>query len=493
MKKNLLIASLLCGATVLSTSCNDGDVNLEYEGYSTVCYIEQYGLQEVEYFNIGNDVVFTTIIGKGGTDPDMASKVTLSVMTDEELNRYNVTNNKELVTLPAEWYSFTSEYELTAGESKKEVQIVFKSGLAESGLDFDAIDYVLPLKITNSSGSLDDEKNQLILRPVITTPKITPETPGLQNTISIYEGFGEDYTKDMNVRMGLNVLNDNWAFKVEIETDRKVMQEYVDRFNASDESEGKQYILMPEGSYTMTSTLDYPTWITWRDVEVEIKATNLYAGTDYILPVIPKSCTGMNFKIDSESVAYIPVTVSNQIDLAGRLTSNAEEYGGDAKMDRLMDGVKNNIGDQYLWQSMYAYPSEQKPNIKFDPNYGVYVDIDIAGITAQTMNLNVFASAGNNYPKEMKVYMGADENSLSKVAGTTNAYPSFQGNGENKWSTGEIILSPESDYKIIRLALLKNKNGNDMCGDLGWWLPDGYTSWYCNNIGMIELELFGYK
>lgn len=487
MKRNLLFILSLCGTAAFLPSCDDGDTQLDYPEYTTVCYIEQYGLQEVDYYNVGQDVVYTTSIGKGGTDPNQPSRVTLEVMSDEELNSYNVENQTEYAVLPADYYSFTPEYELTSENPKQEIQITFKKELGTSGLDFDAIDYILPIRITNSTGSVNDEKSELLLRPIIMTPTVSVETPGLwSEPVSFHRSVDADYTLTVQPRIGIDVLNDNWTFQAGIERDRSRLQELVDRFNASSEAEGKRYLLLPEECYEIPATLDFPTYMTYEPLTVTLKRGTLYEGVDYLLPIVPESCEGMPFEVNTEDACYIPVTVNDelpQVGLSGKLSTNAT--GGESDVARLCNGIRN-VGN---WQTIWNTSGTEKPTIKYDDIYGVYVDIQNAGLTS-IMNLNMYVFAQNNYPKKVRIYAGADESSLTEIASTDQAYETFNTDSEHVWSTGEINLAGKAT-DIIRISLLTNKNDGDLTGDLGWWQSG--STWYANvNVGLSEIELFGF-
>lgn len=490
MKRNLLFILSLCGTAAFLPSCDDGDTQLDYPEYTTVCYIEQYGLQEFDYYNVGQDVVYTTSIGKGGTDPNQPSRVTLEVMSDEELNSYNVENQTEYAVLPADYYSFTPEYELTSENPKQEIQITFKKELGTSGLDFDAIDYILPIRITNSSGSVNAEKSELLLRPIIMTPSVSVETPGLWSIpVSFHRNVDKDYTTTVKPRIGIDVLNDNWTFRVGIENDRSRLQELVDRFNASSEAEGKRYLLLPEECYEISTTLDFPTYMTYEPLKVTLKRGTLYEGVDYLLPIVPESCEGMPFEVNTEDACYIPVTVNDelpQISLSDKLSTNA--IGSETNVSGLCNGIKDKGDWQTIWQ-ISKNESPQEPTIKFDETYGVYIDIKSTNISF-AMRLKMYAFASNNYPKQVKIYAG-EEGSLTEIKSTDQAYEDFNSPSEHVWDTGEIKLEGKPTG-IIRIALLTNKSNGKLTGDLGWWNWEDNNAWAANvNVGLSEIELFG--
>lgn len=66
MKKNIYITSLLCGwMAFATTSCEDpGEVHFDDDSFSSTLYLKDNGLQEVDFYNVNKDLIFSTIVGK---------------------------------------------------------------------------------------------------------------------------------------------------------------------------------------------------------------------------------------------------------------------------------------------------------------------------------------------------------------------------------------------------------------------------------------------
>ena len=87
MKKNIYITSLLCGwMAFATTSCEDpGEVHFDDDSFSSTLYLKDNGLQEVDFYNVNKDLIFSTIVGKGGTDNDIARTAAVRLFTQEEM------------------------------------------------------------------------------------------------------------------------------------------------------------------------------------------------------------------------------------------------------------------------------------------------------------------------------------------------------------------------------------------------------------------------
>lgn len=485
MKRYKLAILLLCGMAVFLSACEDGDTSFkEYEGYEQIYYMEMYGFSTVDFYNVGKDSTYYLPVGKGGTDSNASGYVHVDVMTDAELQEYNALNLTSYEMLPEKFYSVMPDYELTPEKPVENIHVTLKKEIASGELDFTSRSYVLPLKISSTTGSVNENQSSLLLSPVLVTPTIAMDEAGIGQTINFFAGSTSSTSQSMKLSAGLDMTNKGWQFVLKMQTDRNKLQELVDRFNRSEEAEGKRYLLLPADCYEFpTDGLAYSEIHSRRYFEVTIKRGDLIAETDYLLPVVPAACEGMPFNVNEEEVYYIPVRVGSQMGLQGRLSSNCT--GGDSNINLLTDGIYTSEAGS--WQSIWYKSSSSKPEDLYDPTYGVYVDIDVSDATLEEVELKLFAYAGNNYPHHVKIYAGQDASSLHEKKNIGQAF-NYTGDSQNECLI-DLDFTGESP-KLIRIALLTNKNNGDLCGDLRWW-NNGGTNWYATvNVGLIEVELF---
>lgn len=488
-----MIGIMACGMAVSLPSCDEEDTptapDSEQPGGEETpkekeefFYIEseKCGVRTVTFLNQNQDVKYSFDIWQGGEDTRNEATVSLAVMTAEELTQYNTANGTDYTAiLPKDCYSFTADYTgFTEETLKQTAEITFK---AKTGsLDFATTEYVLPLKLSaaDEKVKIDENRNIIILKPSVSTPLVTFREIEVE-PYTIYKGQEEEKSYGFDVMLDRDNLG--WDFMVETETNEAKLNTLVTAYN---ETNATTYSLLPAANYTI-GELQFTGNEMQKKLTVTIKdIASLTLDKNYLLPVALKSCEGMPFNVDTEKVIYIPVNYLSlpQVTLTGKISTNCTGDGKNA--DLLIDGQKNST----KWQSIWAKSSAEKPTDRYDATYGVYIDIKDAPIT-QTMRLDLFAYAQNNYPTQIKIYCGTDQNSLTELTEINNPF-NFSSDSVNKNATEDIDLTGKSTG-LIRIALLQSKKGGSLTGELGWWKSGSW--WYNNiNVGLSEIELYGY-
>lgn len=489
-----MIGIMACGMAVSLPSCDEEDTptapDSEQPGGEDTpkekeefFYIEseKCGVRTVTFLNQNQDVKYSFDIWQGGEDTGNEATVSLAVMTAEELTQYNTANGTNYTAiLPKDCYSFTADYTgFTKETLKQTAEITFK---AKTGsLNFATTEYVLPLKLSaaDKKVKIDENRNIIILRPSISTPLVAFMGDLEAEPYTIYKGQEEEKSYEFDVTLDRDNLG--WDFTVKTETDEAKLTTLVTAYN---EANATTCSLLPAANYTI-GALQF----TGNDMQKQLTVTikniaSLGLDKNYLLPVVLKSCEGMPFNVDTEKVIYIPVNYLSlpQVALKGKVSTNCTGDGKNA--DLLIDGKKDNT----QWQSIWGKSSTDKPTDRYDATYGVYIDIKDVPIT-QTMRLDLFAFAQNNYPTQIKIYCGTDQNNLTELKEISKPFD-FSSDGVNKCTTEDIDLTNKSTG-LIRIALLQSKNGGSLTGELGWWKSG---SWWYNqvNVGLSEIELYGY-
>lgn len=466
MKRNIYLASMLCGLIALSaTSCdNPGEPQFENDEFTSVLYLRNSGQVEIEFYNVNEDVTFSTAIGKGGTNPAITRNATLTVFTQDEMDAYNKENATNFVMLSSDYYEFDKDHVFDKSTESQNVNITLKAGIGT--LDHNK-QYVLPLRLNSSEYSVKDDKSTLILLPKVFTPTVSLGTNGLLAPInfSIYDNTVT--TAQCALTLNLDAANSKWNFALIYETDKEVLESKVAQFATES---GKEYTLLPTENYTLPTT-DFNAESN-KEVYIEINRTGLSAG-DYLLPVILKDITGMPFNVASDKICYVHVRVSNKI------TLNINDlYANSNENDQSLPAIINGSIDDNGWQSMWYAADLAKPIC--DPQYGIYIDIKNIKDISKIARLVLSIKTTHNNPKYIQFYAGSSENDLKLIHENENCFPD---SGSKKvYDTGNLVTSKIS---MIRIALITNAKNNDMR------TLEFYSGNYIYNVALSEIELYG--
>lgn len=486
MKKIYLFASLLLwGMMFLSTSCKDGDTSFEDDEFSTIFYMDTYGLQEVTFPNLGtasNDVTYSFTIGKGGTNPNTAGEVSLIPFTEEEFEQYNKDNLTQLILLPEKYYTYTDKLTLSPESPKQTVNILLKKEISIDGLDIEGKEYAIGLNMKSQNGSINNEQQNIIIKIKANTPSLSITNTGLLGEIRFYTGLAADDYKTFNLPIKLNQANNNWNFKVKLVTNREKLEALVNEYNLQKLPE-IPYKLLPEECYELPE-LSFSGDINTIDAPIKIIRGTLVDDEPYLLPIMLETCEGMPFTLD-KAIGYIPVKVISTlpkqvINVSDIILNNTQDVNSNSNL------VDNDYTNK--WESLWMTQQDPRGNLTnlFDPQYGVYFDITNIDISNQ-IKVTLWANAANNYPKKVKIYTGTSSDNLTLLEETEDAFPDF---GNEKSWTHEKSLTQRTT--IVRIAILSSRNGEDLTQPATVYEQDGGWYWVTKNVGLSEIELWGY-
>lgn len=490
MKKNILLTGLfLCAIGLSLPSCSDEDTPTipEPEGEETQTLVgekfyignNRYGIQIVNMLDQGEDMKYTFELIRAGKHIDPEETVTLNVMTPEELAIYNSENMTDYVLLPEDAYAFTAEYKGFSVETPKQTaEITLKASIAD--LDLDATDYVLPLRLSASAAEVDEERGELILRPVVTRPTVY-FMGNLNAEVNVYKDDASNPVSPSEFSMILDRDNQGWEFSVEFERDETALQTLVDEYNTQNST---SYTLLPSTNYTLSEanfTADNPT------PTLSVSYQNLNSLTldqEYLLPIKMKECTGMSFGVD-DRIIYIPVKVFNllKISLTADNLWTISEAASDQSKEQLVDGDPTTFY-QSIWAKGYGtiYSGDGSVN---DPTYGIYIDIDLNG-TVLSKGVRFRLSLPDNqdiYPKKTSFY-GWNGTEWTLI-GTVDDFFEITGDETYPYSKEEEFKLTASISKL-RIAFETNGAGYNLKENILYW-----DSYY-RNVKCSEIELWGY-
>lgn len=481
MKKNLYITSIFCGIMVLAaTSCeNLGEPQFEDDQFSSTLYLKDTGLTEIEFYNINQDLTFTTSIGKGGTAPEVLRTAAVRVFTQEELDTYNQENDMQYVTLPADCYTFDKQYNFEQGIEKRDLTITLKAKIGE--LDTD-IDYVLPLKLISDTHSVNDDKRQLIIKPNIITPQVMLRNSGLQEKLSVHSKNQYLQSATFTTMVKLGMPNNGWTFTAKLESDLDALHFLVDQYSIQT---GKIYKLLPASMYTLPE-LTFTNVENEKELEVPIQYVEGIKEGEYLLPIVLKEIEGKPFEINN-TPCYVLVDVTSEGIQIKIEKSDISAISSATPIERLIDG---GIGEGKFWESQYGNAEEGKTYT--DPTYGIYIDIvNFNQRITQQMTIKLSAYAAHTRPTSLAIYAkkaGNDE--WVQIQEPVTPFPNAKEQSQYLLKLDgnhikEFTFNDCGEITAIRIALLKSKNYGDLTKTVN-------TGESIPLVGLGEVEIFGY-
>lgn len=473
MKKNLYIISLLLGLTAFSSACNDGDTIFEVDEYTSVVYLKNNGITEVEFYNVNEDVKFTTSINKGGTNNNATGEVELVVFSEQEMDNYNKATGSAYKILPKEYYTLPSHYVFDSKEMYHSLEIVLKKNVGE--LNHKQNTYVLPIQLISKDCTVNKDKGQLLLKPTVITPEITLKKIGKQPAIEFAVDDVNNKTATVKIPVTLNVDN-KWDFSAIFEQDEAILTSSVQQYA---EVQGEKYTLLPQTSYSFNESLTFRSDELTKDLTINLDRKELGRG-EYLLPVILKGCQGMPFTVSS-LVCYIHLKITRELPQIAltidQLSTNSPQKNpGNNLFSCLLD-----TDPSTEWQSQW-WKDDGAAKPKHDPVYGVYVDINLKTPISSFMAFQYRTKSGHNCPGHIQIYVGTTSGDLELL----KEYSGLPQAKDTPFKTPDLDISDKGAIKLVRIAIIKNIAGGDLKGQV--WDNNNC----CPNASLAEINLFGY-
>ena len=340
MRKNTIC---LAGCLILLSACNNSKYDLENlvpQEYHKILYVNNSGKQEMTLYDTGENYTYTLSVIKSGSDPEEVDQL---YSTPEAVN-YKVLS-EESFSLETADLVFTSE------DHSKSVNVSVNSTkvkeLIESNPD---AKWVLPLRVTSQTDSVNAEKNELFLQ---ITGVVTPNIGFFVQNEEVKEfPFGEVPSITEEIEIGLDTEN-KWELSCELGVETA---DFITEYN---EENGTVFQAMPEGSYSFAESLSLPAGTTTSKVSVTIDGSKFTTPGDYILPVKIKSVS--QFEVSATMNIY-PVKIrimAKELNRTGwTATANSEETTGEGS-----NGAANKVLDGDLgtyWHSIWQNGSGQR-------------------------------------------------------------------------------------------------------------------------------------
>lgn len=356
----------LAGCLMLLGACNNSKYDLENlvpQEYHKILYINNSGKQEMTLYDTGEDYFYTMSIVKSGSDPTQAANVKINVLGQEEIDRlYSIPEGVDYKVLSEGSFSLeTSDLSFSSEERLKSVNISVNSAKVKALVEnYPDAEWVLPLKVTSLTDSINSEKNELFLQIRLSVP--TVGFTNLEDKIKTFELGEIPSTIREELEIGLSTEN-RWDISCEIQEDVNLIGTYNSEY-------GTSFQMMPEGSYSFSKSLLLPNGTTTSKLDVTIDGSKFTALGDYMLPIRIKDVSRYAVSADND-VYWIKIRirmVTEELDRTGwTATADSEETDG-------ADETANKVLDGDLSTHWHSYWSNIDSSQKADLPYEIIID-----------------------------------------------------------------------------------------------------------------------
>lgn len=447
MKKRIIFASFV-GLLVLGASCEDKrDEGLS--DYAASMYFRNSDTQEQDCYITGDPTNYTVSVVKAGSDLSALADASVSLMSEAQLEVYNDDNVTNYSLLPTNCYTLTGDLNLNfvSDDLYRTFDVVFDP---EKIYDLPSANYVVPF-VLNSSKTVNEKKNVLLVKPNAIVPAIYFEKSGF-STASLSKDGPDQITLELPV---IIPMANKWDFDCTIKVDK----ELLDAYNAEHHT---SYQMLPADAYTINSTFKFDMGTTVTNNDITVDKTKLSMG-EYVLPLELAECTQPYFQIEKEknvclfSVIYTPAEIPLTL---GMLSSNATHDGDGTGLAGLFDGRASGKH----WHSNYS-------GQVLDPVYGHYIDFKLPN-AIQFFAFDYWArfENANGAPTKVVLYTSNDGTTWNKLADVNMKLTS--GDGEYNSS----VFKSEGAFSYLRFSVTESNAGNVTTG----------SYWNCG-----EMKIYG--
>lgn len=343
MKKHKLITAALLLSVGTFFSCEDG---LKDNLTESKVYLVSSGLQEFEIYKTGTPSTYQLAIYKSGA-VETSCTASVDLCSVDELEAYNTQNETEYKMMTNACYEITSSsvsFDADRKDVNRVVDIIFKpEAIEELGIG----NYVLPVKLTEASIGITNDKAMVILAPTVIEPMVYFASSGAKLNL----GLGAaDMTQ--NLKIGFNASNTQ-----NIVCNLVVDEDYLAAYNAASPV---QFELLPESAYTLPASATIVEDTKEVTAKVALAVSTLPLG-NYLLPI---RLSSDQFKIREGNDMYVvEIVITNPVldTKKWTITANTEEPAEAAPNGRpeaIIDGDINSF-----WHSQWSGGWQDWPHI----------------------------------------------------------------------------------------------------------------------------------
>ena len=401
-------------------------------------YITNSGVQDINVYDTGESYTYPLGIYKAGA-LSTSAKATVAALTDAELSEYNATNGTNYNNIPANCYAM--EYNVSFGSGQKDVNavidVVFDPALLKA-LPPITGNYVLPVKIVDSSISINPEKDIVFIRPTVKLPSIYFAEKGKEYKYA----YGDFKATVFQAPIELEIDANKWDIQLEAVVDPAYVEEY-----------GNGYTLLPADTYSFDGNISLANGAKNFTLKINVDGPKIDA-SKYLLPIRLKNSS--KFDIDQErNIFFIALDISAPLinrsnwTIADFSTEEAtgESGGENGKAIHLID---NNVNT--FWHSRWNGGTDEMPH---------HVTIDMQQVYTITQ-VDLIRRQGNNDLRAGEFWLSEDNKSFVKAG-------SFRLEGRD-----DVQYFPVTPTDGRYLKLIFTESGNTPHTSLAEVMAHGY-------------------
>ncbi|MFV0546220.1 MAG: BT_3987 domain-containing protein [Bacteroides sp.] len=436
MKNKRWFLVVLCTTLFISMACNDNKDEF-LEDYRTILSIKESGEVPLTLYKIaGEDGEYRVVVNKGGSVLNAVTSIQAEVMDKSALDIYNVENSTEYVILPANTYELgQTDLAFASSDLYQQIKVRFKTEQIYALPKIEG-EYVLPIRLAQSTDSINNEKKLVIVKPTIVVPSIYLAKNGY-----VYNAF-TDQQDQMTFKLPIKMpFTNKWDFDCSIGIDESLLNDY----NAAS---GIDYALLPSSSYTLSSKVSFTAMDDEKDISFEVKREGLSYG-NYILPIYLSGCSKSDFVIDEAKksclygISYVPdMSKLSKVALTENMLSS-NSHAAEGSIAAMLDGDVNTY-----------FHSDYSGSVA--PPHYLQVALGTQA-TALSFSFTARSSQGNGTPAEIDVLGSMDGVTFHKMAIITEELPPAGAAGAGKSYASPVVVGKA--FKYLRLVFPKNQSG----------------------------------
>ena len=466
--KKLIYSFLFLGTIISLNSCKeDSFEDLIPQKYEKILYLKTNGQQNLTLFNDGSNVDYTVTVGKTGSNPAATALAQLKIMTQAEIDRDEHYTGNNYTIFSSDCYIYkTQTLDFKSSETYKSItlQLIPEKMVEEihASENPDAV-FILPVRLTSQTDSVNTDKCDLILKPKITELGIAFKKGN--KTINLSDNKENSIIFETDIAMVAGVQN-TWDFTADMEvlTDQSILDKYNSDNNTS-------YLMIPTEAIGDIEAAVFESGNNESASTVTIRRDHLSKGYTYLLPLRLKAITEYENIAVSDKVFYGIVEypldmVKDKIALTTAMLADPFGCGGGdgTVLANLVDGETS------------TYYHTQYGKAVGDVTYGQPVDITLPNPMRSVMfSYTTRTQNGNGTPLLIKLFISNDGNAWDELTTISSGLPNYVAGA----SYTSKVFAAAQEFKYLRFSVMSSPLG----------ICDGQSTGPC--WALAELELWG--
>lgn len=476
--KKIIYSCLFLGILIALNSCKeDSFEDLIPQKYEKILYLKANGQQNLTLFNDGSKVDYTVTVGKTGSNPAATAQAQLKVMSQTEIDNDEHYTGNNYSVFSNECYIYKDQsLDFTSSETYKSVivQLIPEKMLEEirASENPNAV-FILPIRLSSQTDSVNTDKCDLIIKPKITELSIAFKKGN--KIIDLNNDKENNIILEVEMAMAADVQN-TWNFTagMQLITDKEILDSY-------NEDNNTNLLMIPADAATEIEAAVFEAGNNESAGTITIQKDKLSKGQTYLVPL-----------------KLAPITEYENISTSNKLFYGILEYSLDMVNDKiqLTTDSFNDVYGGWCPANQFPYLLDKDLSTHFETaywevngkpagnsTYGVPLDIKIGKEVNSIMFEYITRTGGGTNPGDMTLYVSNDDEVLTNSESTSWRVLGVPANLIAAGKAGQTytskVFSSADKFKYLRIAV---KRGNGPC--------DGTVKTNC--WGMAEFSLWAY-